>query len=56
MSIEIKQLIIKSTLVNSPMRSDIVAENDIDVEQLKEQLINECKEIITESLIKLQER
>lgn len=55
MSIEVKQLIVKSTLV-SDARDDDRRDPAIDVERLKQQVIDECRELIEQSLEALQER
>lgn len=55
MSIEIKQLIVKSTLVNET-RDDTVPDSSIELERLKQQVIDECREMIEQSLEALQER
>jgi hypothetical protein len=55
MSIEVKQLIVKSTLV-SDARDDDRRDSAIDVERLKQQVIDECRELIEQSLEELQER
>ncbi len=55
MSIEVKQLIVKSTLV-SDTRNDDRRDSEIDVERLKQQVIDECRELIEQSLEALQER
>ena len=56
MAIEIKQMIIKSTLVHGYKeegRSDV---GDVDIELLKEEVMEECRELIERSLGELQER
>jgi hypothetical protein len=56
MAIEIKQIIIKSTLIhgrNEEPRSDI---SDVDIELLKEEVMEECRELIEQSFSELQER
>lgn len=55
MSIEVKQLIVKSTLV-SDTRDEDREDAGIDVERLKQQVIDECRELIEQSLETLQER
>ena len=56
MAIEVKQMIIKSTVVNG--RSDEQRQENIsiDLEQLKEELMQECRELIAERLNESQER
>jgi len=56
MSIEVKQLIIKSNVVNKVTEQSYSEHARIDVEQLKETLIEECKELIAENIHALQER
>ena len=56
MAIEVKQMIIKSTVVNERTEGNRQESVDIDVEQLKERLLEECRELIAESLNKAQER
>ena len=56
MAIEVKQIIIKSTLINGHKqeeRSDIA---DVDIELLKEEVMEECRELIKQSFSELQER
>lgn len=55
MSIEVKQLIVKSTLVNEP-GVDPRPESAIDIENLRQQVLDECREMIEQSLEALQER
>jgi len=56
MTIEVKQMIIKSTLVSGFSESNSVESPAVDIEQLKEMLMEECRELIAESLSELQER
>ena len=56
MAIEVKQMIIKSTLVNGSSKSRSAESPVVDIEQLKEMLMEECRELITESLNELRER
>lgn len=56
MAIEVKQMIIKSTLIHGrkeELRPDI---SDMDIELLKEEVLEECRELIEQSLSELQER
>ena len=56
MAIEVKQMIIKSSLVHGykeEERSDLAA---VDIELLKEEVMEECRELIEQSLSELQER
>lgn len=56
MTIEVKQMIIKSTVVNDGP----VLENDpapaLDLDELKEQLLEECRELIAEKMTEARER
>jgi len=56
MSIEIKQMVIKSTLVNNHSAQERSEQAAIDIEQLREMLMEECRELIAESLNEMQER
>jgi hypothetical protein len=56
MTIEVKQMIIKSTVVNRFADQDPSEGSAVDIEQLKEMVMEECKELIAESLSELQER
>jgi hypothetical protein len=55
MAIEVKQLIIKSTLIHghNEARADI---ESVDTVLLKEEVMEECRELIEQSLRKLGER
>lgn len=55
MSIEVKQLIVKSTLVGDT-RDDERREPPVDVERLKRQVMDECRKLIEQSLESRQER
>ena len=55
MSIEVKQLVVKSTLV-SDTRENNRREPAIDVERLRRQLIAECRKLIEQSFESRQER
>jgi hypothetical protein len=55
MSIEVKQLIVKSTLVDDS-RDDERSEPTVDIERLKRQVIDECRRLIEQSLESRQER
>ena len=56
MSIEVKQLIIKSTVVNGRSEPTQQQRPPIDVEQLKRVMMEECKNLIAASLSDQQER
>jgi hypothetical protein len=56
MTIEVKQLIIKSTVYND---RPVVPEHekaDIDLENFKELLLEECRDMIADKLNEIQER
>jgi hypothetical protein len=56
MSIEIKQMIIKSTLVDE-RRNKLHSEyENFDIEEIKQQLMEACREMIEQNLIESQER
>lgn len=55
MSIEIKQLVVKSILVDETREDDRPRDAD-ELERLKQQVIDECREMIEQSLEALQER
>lgn len=61
MAIEVKQLIIKSTLVSENRARDQTDSGRAqpgaaDLRLLKQQLIEECKELVEQSLEEMQER
>lgn len=56
MAIEVKQMIIKSTLVTGRKESDRPEIIDVDIAALKEEVMEECRELIEESLNEMQER
>jgi len=56
MTIEVKQMIIKSTVVNGPVEELRPEDSAVDIEKLKEMVMEECKELIAQSLSELQER
>lgn len=56
MSIEVKQMVIKSTIVNGHVEKIDDDYSAVDIEELKETVMEECKELIAESLSDLQER
>ncbi len=56
MTIEVKQIIIKSTVTNSrPVEEEQVI-SAIDLEYFKETLLDECRELITDTLNEIEER
>jgi hypothetical protein len=57
MTIEVKQLIIKSTVTQAdPMEERRDKTTDTDLEQLKETLLEECRELIATTLNNMRER
>jgi len=56
MTIEVKQLIIKSTVTNDrpePQAHELAA---VDIDKIKELLMEECRELISETLSEIKER
>ena len=56
MSIEIKQLIVKSTLVGNTDEPERAAMASEDLETFKQELIEQCREMVERSLAEIQER
>ena len=56
MSIEIKQLIVKSTLVGSSDEAERRGFASEDLETLRQELIEQCREMLERSLAEIQER
>ncbi|MCP4983824.1 MAG: hypothetical protein GY935_25390 [Gammaproteobacteria bacterium] len=59
MAVEVKQMIINTTLVSGDSDRDKLENPDlseIDLELLKEEVMEECRELIEQSLNELQER
>jgi hypothetical protein len=56
MTIEVRQMIIKSTLVSGHKEQEASGVASADLESLKEEVMEECKELIERSLNELQER
>ncbi len=56
MAIEVKQMIIKSTIVSGRMDQDDRGLATDDIESLREEVMEECRELIEQSLNELQER
>ena len=56
MAIEIKQLIIKSTLVGERKEPERAAIARADIELLKQELVEICKDMVEQSLEEIQER
>ena len=56
MAIEVKQMIIKSTIISERMEKDDRGLATADMELLREEVMEECRELIEQSLNELQER
>mgnify|MGYP003571017733 CR=1 FL=1 len=56
MTIEVKQLIIKSTVSDEGPAQQDSEQRAVDMEQLKEALMQECREMIADSLNEVRER
>lgn len=56
MPIEVKQLIIKSTVTDERRDREDAALDPADMETLKQQVIDECRELIERNLEKSKER
>jgi hypothetical protein len=56
MTIEVRQMIIKSTLVSGRREQESQRAANIDLEALKQEVMEECRELIERSLNELQER
>lgn len=56
MAIEVKQLIIKSTLVGERKEREQVGLARADLDALKQELIEACKEMVEQSIEEMQER
>ena len=56
MAIEVKQMIIKSTIVSGRKEQDNRGLASADIELLREEVMAECRELIEQSLNELQER
>lgn len=56
MSIEIKQLIVKSTLVGSSDEPEAAGLASEDLETFRQELIEQCRELVERSLAEMQER
>jgi len=54
--IEVTQLIIKSTLVDEHPEREVPGPDIADIESFKQQIMEECKELIEQSLQKSRER
>jgi len=56
MTIEVKQLIIKSTVINDRPELPTQELAAVDIEKIKELLMEECRELISETLSEIRER
>jgi hypothetical protein len=56
MAIEVKQMIIKSTIISGRKEREERGLASADIELLKEEVMEECRELIEQSLNELQER
>lgn len=56
MTIEVKQLVIKSSVADSDAPSAKSAGAEIDMESFKKELLAECRQIVSESMSNRRER
>ncbi len=56
MTIEVKQLIIKSTVTKNHSEFQAQGLTATDIEKIKEMLMEECRELINETLSEMKER
>ena len=56
MAIEVNRMIIKSTLVSERKEQEQPGLASADIESLKQEVMEECRELIEQSLNELQER
>ena len=56
MTIEVKQLIIKSTVMNERQPQQSSELSVVDLEKIKESLLRECRELIATQLEEMRER
>jgi hypothetical protein len=56
MTIEVKQLVIKSSVNDGESNSRHKSESAIDLEAFRRELLAECKQIVSESLSNVRER
>ena len=56
MPVEIKQMVIKSNIVSGKSESNIRNQPVVDIDELRETMIEVCKELISEKLSEMQER
>ena len=56
MPVEIKQMVIKSNIVNGKSETVLPDKLTLDIDELREAMIEVCKELISEKLSEMQER
>lgn len=56
MTIEVKQLIIKSTVLNDRHLEQRREHSNLDLEKVRESILEECRELIAEQLGEMRER
>lgn len=57
MAVEIRQLVVKSNLVQAVREPDVEPRTaDVDLEQLRQSVLHECREMIAEMLEQKRER
>ena len=56
MTIEVKQLIIKSTVLNERQSQQSHERVAVNLDQIKESLLQECRELIAQQLGEMRER
>lgn len=56
MTIEVKQLIIKSTVQDDRRVDEQRVHNSVDLEKIRESILEECRELIAEQLGEMRER
>ena len=56
MTIEVKQLVIRSSVNDGEGVSTRSAESGVDLESFKKELLAECRQIVSESLSRARER
>ena len=56
MTIEVKQLVIKSTVLNERHAEQNPERLNVDIDQIKESLLQECREMIAERFSEMRER
>lgn len=56
MTIEVKQLVIKSTVLNERPIDERREHNSVDLEKIRESILEECRELIAGQLGEMRER